>query len=557
MESLNRLYKKYFWYFAFTLPMGILLGVISMHVLQIINDALTSGVETIEYSAQQFFITIGVLLGLGVLNEFVKIRLVVNASRDIHSRLVDKVLDSSYEKVESIGLPKVNATLSKDVDTAIKFFQVLPQMVANVSIIVCAIAYMAYLSLTALMYVFALIAFAGLSFTVIILLSRKYLQNIRECADTLMEHYEAIVKGKKELSLDSKRQRYVRTDIRGTLEKLRKNNRGALTLFGMLEHWGQFILFAILGVILYYLGMTLGLEKTVVVGYILTLLFILEPIEQVTQASTDLMEAKVAFKKIESLELSDEVVDEKQEVAALGSNLNLQLSNITYQYAAQVESEKGFKIGPIDCEFKAGEATFIIGGNGSGKSTLFKMLAGLYNPTDGTIEYGDIPVDINNIASYRECVSLIAADFWVFKHILVNDSTEDEKLLQQLVSLLKLDKAVEIIEGKWSKTTLSQGQRKRLALIQSYIEHKPIVLLDEWAADQDPVFKKVFYEEIVPSLKAQGKVVIIVSHDDNYYHTADRLMELRDGQLILHKNNKPAEITQNNQFFKVLDSCKE
>lgn len=557
MESLNRLYKKYFWYFAFTLPMGILLGVISMHVLQIINDALTSGVETIEYSAQQFFITIGVLLGLGVLNEFVKIRLVVNASRDIHSRLVDKVLDSSYEKVESIGLPKVNATLSKDVDTAIKFFQVLPQMVANVSIIVCAIAYMAYLSLTALMYVFALIAFAGLSFTVIILLSRKYLQNIRECADTLMEHYEAIVKGKKELSLDSKRQRYVRTDIRGTLDQLRKNNRGALTLFGMLEHWGQFILFAILGVILYYLGMTLGLEKTVVVGYILTLLFILEPIEQVTQASTDLMEAKVAFKKIESLELSDDMVDETQEVAALGSNLNLKLSNITYQYAAQVESEKGFKIGPIDCEFKAGEATFIIGGNGSGKSTLFKMLAGLYNPTEGSIAYGDIPVDDNNMPSYRECVSLIAADFWVFKHIMVNESAEDAQLLQQLVSLLKLDKAVEIIEGKWSKTTLSQGQRKRLALIQSYIEHKPIVLLDEWAADQDPVFKKVFYEEIVPSLKAQGKVVIIVSHDDNYYHTADRLMELRDGQLILHKNNKPAEITQNNQFFKILDNCKE
>lgn len=537
--------------------MGILLGVISMHVLQIINSSLTSGVDTIEYSAQEFFIAIGVLLGLGVINELVKIRLVVNASRDIHSRLVDKVLGTSFERVEKVGLPKVNATLSKDVDTAIKFFQVLPQMVANISIIVCAIAYMAYLSLTALMYVFALIAFAGLSFTVIILLSRKYLQNIRECADTLMQHYEAIVKGKKELSLDSKRQSHVRTDIRSTLELLRKNNRGALTLFGMLEHWGQFILFAILGVILYYLGMTLGLEKTVVVGYILTLLFILEPIEQVTQASTDLMEAKVAFKKIESLELSDEEVEEESEIAALGSNLNLKLSNITYQYESQENADKGFQIGPVECEFKAGEATFIIGGNGSGKSTLFKLLAGLYSPTQGVMNYGDIAVDADNLPSYRECVSLIAADFWVFKRILVNDSPEDVQLLQQLVTLLRLDKAVEIIEGNWSKTSLSQGQRKRLALIQSYIEHKPIVLLDEWAADQDPVFKKVFYEEIVPSLKAQGKVVIIVSHDDNYYHTADRLMELRDGQLTLRAHAKPAEITQNNQFFKVLDNCKE
>lgn len=557
MESLNRLYKKYFWYFAFTLPVGILLGIISMHVLQIINDALTAGVENITYSAKQFFATIGVLFALGAVNEFVKIRLVVNASRDIHSRLVDKVLGSSFERVEKVGLPKVNATLSKDVDTAIKFFQVLPQMVANISLIACAIAYMAYLSLTALMYVLALITFAGLSFTLIILLSRKYLQSIRECADSLMEHYEAIVKGKKELSLDSKRQRYVRKDIRSTLELLRKNNRSALTLFGMLEHWGQFILFAILGVILYYLGMTLGLDKTVVVGYILTLLFILEPIEQVTQASTDLMEAKVAFKKIESLELSDDFIDKEQEVKALGLNLNLRLRNITYRYEAEVESEQGFKIGPIDSEFKAGEATFIIGGNGSGKSTLFKMLAGLYGPTSGELQYGDITVEESNIVSYRECISLIAADFWVFKHILIDDSGEDEKLLQQLVSLLKLDKAVEVIEGKWSKTTLSQGQRKRLALIQSYIEQKPIVLLDEWAADQDPVFKKVFYEEIVPSLKAQGKVVIIVSHDDNYYHTADRLMELRDGQLILHKTNNPTASTQNDQFFKVLDDCKE
>lgn len=527
-----------------------------MHVLQIINDALTSGIGAITYSATQFFGTIAVLLVLGIINEFVKIRLVVNASRDIHSSLVDKVLSSSFERVEQVGLPKVNATLTKDVDTAINFFQVLPQMVANISIITCAIAYMAYLSLTALLYVLALIAFAGLSFTVFILLSRTYLQNIRECADTLMEHYESIVKGKKELSLDSKRQRYVRTDVRATLEQLRKNKRGALTLFGMLEHWGQFILFAILGVILYYLGMTLGLEKSVIVGYILTLLFILEPIEQVTKASTELMEAKVAFKKIESLQLSDDE-SEEQEVTALGHNLNLQLANITYEYTSQSEVERGFRIGPIDCEFKAGEATFIIGGNGSGKSTLFKMLAGLYGPTHGVLKYGDIAVNADNIASYRECVSLIAADFWVFKNILINESAEDEKLLKQLVSLLKLDKAVEIIEGKWSKTTLSQGQRKRLALIQSYIEHKPIVLLDEWAADQDPVFKKVFYEEIVPSLKAQGKVVILVTHDDNYYHMADRLMELRDGQLIHHKVNEPVEIKKNELFFKALDDCKE
>jgi len=72
---------------------------------------------------------------------------------------------------------------------------------------------------------------------------------------------------------------------------------------------------------------------------------------------------------------------------------------------------------------------------------------------------------------------------------------------------------------------------KGLALLTCYLEDRPIYFLDEWAADQDPKFKEVFYYSLSPELKSRGKTVIAISHDDRYYGVADRVLTLESGCL--------------------------
>ena len=113
------------------------------------------------------------------------------------------------------------------------------------------------------------------------------------------------------------------------------------------------------------------------------------------------------------------------------------------------------------------------------------------------------------------------------------DTDDKTQRIQRFLHLLQLEKKVKIEDGKFSTTNLSQGQRKRLALLVALLEHRPFYLFDEWAADQDPEFKKVFYNEIIPMLKKENKIVFVISHDDAYFHLADHTLKLDYGKLII------------------------
>lgn len=102
---------------------------------------------------------------------------------------------------------------------------------------------------------------------------------------------------------------------------------------------------------------------------------------------------------------------------------------------------------------------------------------------------------------------------------------------------LNLDNKVQVENGKFSTIVLSQGQGKRLALLTAYLEKRPIYLFDEWASDQDPFFRDVFYEKILLNLKQQGKTVLVISHDDRYFHLADRVIKLDYGKIEYDKRN--------------------
>ncbi len=202
----------------------------------------------------------------------------------------------------------------------------------------------------------------------------------------------------------------------------------------------------------------------------------------------------------------------------------IELRKVVYAYAVSDAQP----LGPIDLTLTAGEIVLVTGGNGSGKSTLMKLLAGLYVPMGG-----DVMVDrtIWHPDDYRSLFSAVFTDFHVFD-IQPTELLADPERIAGLIEVWGLKGKVTLDANGFSSTQLSTGQRKRLALIQALLEDRPILLLDEWTADQDPEFRAWFFDSLLPELKARGRTVVAVTHDDRYFDRGDRVIRMADGQVV-------------------------
>ena len=269
-------------------------------------------------------------------------------------------------------------------------------------------------------------------------------------------------------------------------------------------------------------------------AYTLTLLYLMTPLQEVLNTLPELIRANVALKTTEELglALSQETPEELLETdLPVAEWKTLELKSVIHAYHREGESES-FILGPIDLSFWPGELVFIVGGNGSGKTTLVKLLTGLYSPEEGSILLDGELIREANRAFYRQHFSAVFSDFYLFKQMLGLINPKLKHQAQEYLAELKLSHKVQVVDGKLSTTDLSQGQRKRLALLTAYLEDRPIYVFDEWAADQDPQFKAVFYMQILPGLKARGKTVFVITHDDRYYDCADRIIKLDEGKVV-------------------------
>ncbi|TDP33066.1 ATP-binding cassette domain-containing protein [Nocardia ignorata] len=191
--------------------------------------------------------------------------------------------------------------------------------------------------------------------------------------------------------------------------------------------------------------------------------------------------------------------------------------------------EGGFRLGPIDLVFEPGQITFIVGGNGSGKSTLAKIITGLYVPRTGSLSLNGERIDHDNIEWFRQNSSAVFTDFHLFEDYLGFDRPGIDAEVRRYLEELQIAHKVSVEGGRLSTVDLSQGQRKRLALLTALLEDRQIYVFDEWAADQEPRFREVFYREILSDLKQRGKTVIVITHDDRYFDCADQLVKLDFG----------------------------
>lgn len=482
---------------------------------------------------------VGLCLLLPV-TRFVSSALLIKLSQkgihDLRMHLSERILAAPLRKLEEMGPARLLGTLTDDVRMISIALIAIPAMCIQMAIVLGCLTYLAWLSWPAFLGLLVLMALAVASTLVPSFKARRVHRLARQTQDELFQHLHALTDGNKELKLHGGRRRAFMSHSLGasSASYQRYNVRGNM-LDSVAGSWSQLVFFGAVGALLFVLPRLVPMSHEVLMGYILTMIYMMVPLDLVIGSlMPTVLRANISLKAIESLGLSLEQVTSERPASEISPPAwrSLELAGVTHTFKREGESG-GFALGPIDLTFRPGELVFIIGGNGSGKTTLAKLLTGLYVPEAGEIRLdGQVVTDANRDA-FRQRFSAVFSDFYLFDSILGIEAPELDAQAREYLVKLQLDGKVQISGGALSTIDLSQGQRKRLALLTAYLEDRVIYVFDEWAADQDPMFKQTFYYQLLPELKARGKTVLVISHDDHYYHLADRVIKLANGQIEL------------------------
>jgi putative ATP-binding cassette transporter len=523
---------------VFAMLAGIAAGTTSSLVMALVNESLDKLGHTPPSLPWTF-------VGLALLSTSAKLgarlalmRLSTRTVKDLRLALCSQLLAAPLREVERNGRPALMATLTEDVARVAEALIAMPEQCANAAVAVACFSYLFWLSWPlALAYVGIFAAGIG-TYRRVARRARPAMDRARASWDVLVEHYNGLIDGNKELKLHrARRDAFEREGMRPAAEAMMDHSWRWNWILAIANSQTQLIFFALVGTALFVAPHFEVFPPGVLSGFVLMSLFMGGPISSIVGSLPTFQQADVALKKIDSLGLSLAGAEHRDIVPgnAVGAPARtfsrLEVSGLEYTYTVPDE-EKPFVLGPIDLRIRAGETIFVVGGNGSGKSSFARILTGLYTQGAGQLLLDGTPVDDANRDDYRQHFSVVFSDYHLFRHLFGLGSEAFEGQAGEYLRQLELARKVAVVDGRLSTIDLSAGQRKRLALLTAYLEDRSIYLFDEWAADQDPAFKRVFYHRIVPELKARGKTVIVISHDNQYFDTADRVVRFADGRVV-------------------------
>ncbi|MDO8544832.1 MAG: cyclic peptide export ABC transporter [Opitutaceae bacterium] len=460
-----------------------------------------------------------------------------NSAR-LRRELVEKILAVPLRQLEEIGAPRLMVALTEDVLVLTEAMLCVPTFSVNVAILIGGAVYLGYLSWTVLLVMGVFIVCGAVAYRVLIRSGFGRLFAARDEQDRLFKHFRELTEGMKELKLHRERRGVFFADhIYGSTERYKRHAIGAEMRFILAHNWSHLLFFTLIGLILFALPKLSDVTPQALTGYVVATLYLMGPLSGVLGSLSLFGRASAALRKIEELglTLAERAGDDcpMTRRTELPQFERLELVDVTRSYHREKEDDH-FTLGPIRLSFQPGELVFLVGGNGSGKSTLAKVITGLYSPDTGVIKLNGRPIGDHNRDDYRQLFSAVFADFYLFENLLGAHGQDLDTQAREYLHALHLEHKVKVKDGALSNTQLSSGQRKRLALLSAYLEDRPFYLFDEWASDQDPLFKEVFYTQLLPELKARNKTVLVITHDDHYFHLADRLIKLDYGQIDVH-----------------------
>jgi len=513
---------------------GLISGISSTALIALINLTLAQSPGAIATIIWSF---IGLCLLMLVTNIFSQVllsQLSQGAIYEMRMRLSRRILASPLRQLEEMGAPRLIAVLTDDIQSVSIAFFSIPIFCTNIAVFATCLIYLTTVSWSVSLLMLVILVLGVGSFQVLINRGRVALDLAREEQDQLFQHLRSLTEGIKELKLHFQRQQaFLTEELKNSAIASRNYNIASAIAFSIAGSWGLALIFISLGLLIFVIPKFIVVESATLSSYALVSLYLVLPLQIILNTIPILNRADIAWRKIETLGLSlasNTTEKSLSNLVSVQSWQKLELVGVTHAYHSEKE-ENGFTLGPINLTFYPGELIFLVGGNGSGKSTLAKLLVGLYAPESGQIYLDGKPITDDNREWYRQHFSTVFADFYLFERLLGIEIPRLDAQTENYLVKLHLEHKVQVKNGTLSTTALSQGQRKRLALLTAYLEDRPIYLFDEWASDQDPQFKEIFYKQILLELKQQGKTIIAISHDDRYFHLADRVLKLDYGKL--------------------------
>lgn len=457
--------------------------------------------------------------------------------KNIRLRIGTKLRNSDLASYEAIGKAPFYNAISSHATAISRAAPAVVSAATSLVLLSCALAAIFFLSSTAFLI---LIATLGAIISVLYFNREEMLVRLAQFNkedNQFVKGFDDMLDGFKELKMHSgKNHDFFHNHLEPKAEVCReiRVNTGMIVNQSVLV--ASCALYVLLASIILFVP-TLSPADTVQLARIATLVvFIFGPLGEVVSVFPLVTEATNSIREINRIEErlnsifesgSGDPVD--GESAPL-SFTSLRCHDLTFGFRDE-KGEPTFSLAPINLEIAKGELLFITGGNGSGKSTFLKVLAALYPPASGCLYVGGTSIGPSNRQAYRNLFSTVFTDFHLFDAIYGLE-TIDRAKLDALLDLTELRQKITIEGTQISTTRLSTGQRKRLALVLTLLEDRPIVILDEWAADQDPQFRRKFYREILPALKESGKTIIAVTHDDEFYSVADRVLKMQYGEFV-------------------------
>ncbi len=517
-------------------------GIIIVAILSLVSGVSGAGIAIVTSIAlagsPPTALLAGVFFGLCALHfgtkswsEIKLIRLTQAMIFETRTGLSRKILHTPQTLLEKLGRQPLFTILTRDVDTFVMGFHFVPTLIGNVFIILFCLVYIAFLSPVFFAAIGGLLLAGMLGFHRLEKAPRDKLIAVREKLDRLYILLRSQIDGVRELKLNQWRRGHNMALIASSATDVRGLNAEALSLYALVSNVGNIMFYVLIGLFIFVVPELFSASAGVTLSITLVMLYLVRPVSEIMIILPTLRQSSVALARIEQLgkDLKAQEADRVEPALFGGPDIRLSLRGVSYAYP-----DSNFSVGPLDFALKSGEVVFLVGGNGSGKTTFAMLLLGLYPASSGMISLNGTTLTPETLPSYREHFAAIFSDFHLFSHLPETLSAKAETAVHAYLKAFDLAHKVEVKDGQFTTLELSTGQRKRLALVLSYLEDKPIYLFDEWAADQDPAFRKYFYTHILPELKACGKAVLAITHDDAWFELADKIVKLDNGALVPH-----------------------
>ena len=512
-------------------------GIANAMNLAVINaavDALRGGGPPWEYFAW-FGLSIGLFVYSFRYILYESTRITEDAICSVRLRLADKIRRSDLLALESIGAGDIHARIGRDTAAIAQAARPLFAAAQGVVMILFTLGYIALVSRVAVVLCLLLIAAGGVKWLRDRKVYERGLQDASTHEDELSESLNGLLLGFKELRINQQKSDDVFDEFQRTATRVREVRTRVMVLFSNNLIFVEMFFVLLLGAVAFVLPVLATAFTSSATKIVAAILFFFGPLTNVVMLFPMLAQVNVTVDNLERLEatLDENLARSPERLPPSPVDLStfgaIRLEGVHFAYKDS-DGSVTFQVGPIDGEVKRGEVLFLIGGNGSGKTTFLKLLTALYWPSQGRICVDGVEIGPTTAQSYRGLFSAIFSDFHLFEKLHGLSKVAPERV-SALLEVMGLSKKTALDRGRFTTTHLSTGQRKRLALVVACLEEKLVYVFDEVAADQDAHFRGYFYETLLPELKGKGKTVVVVTHDERYFHVADRVLGMDYGKL--------------------------